>query len=646
MQKHRATHEIGNAICQNKFFICFGFLIFSLILCPPTLFAKEVTINASVDQNSISRDDSVTLKIIVRMEGGGQIEDPTFVAPDFTLINEYNGSSTESLFINGRFTVNHVWQINKILKPLKTGLLKISQITVRAAGQSYKAPDLSVDVLASGAGTPPPRNYGGAGMGLRGSAKRTHTPDVLIRAEVNKNSAFKGEQIIVSYYLFTRVRIFNMQTDRYPALKGFLREELEMPLLKQSGLQSERVILDGVAYERSLLFRYGAYPLEEGKLTIDSLNLKYNYYQRPGDAFDDEDPFMQFFQQMAPRTGTLRSEPLTIEAKPLPEAGRPSNFTGGVGDFSVTSLTNKTDARTNEALQLTVKVEGRGNVSAITEPKTQWPDSVEMYEAKSYSKTSTAGVGEKIFEFLLIPRKPGPLQLPAIEFSFFDPQKKEYYSRNAPGITLQVSGEALPPAQRPHSSTASESTQTVKSEDIEYLKTPIHSDIHFQGFPFWRWLYWGAILSFSIFMLVVFMDLLDRGKSKAQHLLYSRAKAHERSWNKLKDLAQSAQQSLSWNETLQAYELLCSLIFEALEKNFPIGVKAISRSELRNILVQEKNLDPQLWERFSRLLEFAETVRYATSVGAVTEAQARQELLRHTEEARALVKHLDSKGTP
>ena len=61
-----------------------------------------------------------------------------------------------------------------------------------------------------------------------------------MRAELSKDTLYKGEQLVVSYYLYTRARIFNISVDKYPILTGFLREDLNLPILSQR-LTPERI---------------------------------------------------------------------------------------------------------------------------------------------------------------------------------------------------------------------------------------------------------------------------------------------------------------------------------------------------------------------------------------------------------------------
>ena len=173
--------------------------------------------------------------------------------PGFELLNQYNAVQTESFYdeSTGRIGMHNSFEVNKVLKPLRTGTFKITNIQVRVDGQVYHAGDMTIQVGSGGGGTPPPPSYGSGGVGLRGASKRSTMPSVFARAEVDKSKAYKGEQIVVSYYIYQRVRAFNIEITKFPTLNGFLREELEMPYLARK-LDMEQVVFDGVAYVRAL----------------------------------------------------------------------------------------------------------------------------------------------------------------------------------------------------------------------------------------------------------------------------------------------------------------------------------------------------------------------------------------------------------
>lgn len=626
-----------NIILRHK--IGKSFLIFTLLLglAGPT-YAENVQFTAMVDRNQIGLDESVSLKFSVQGEGNVATNPPTYDAPDFQEVNSYDSSFVESTYdsSSGQIVMKTTQMLTKVLRPLHTGQLKISHISTVVNGKSKSVPDILVQVNPGGSGTPPPSHYGGSGLGLRGATKRTVPSNtVFIRAELDKDKIYKGEQVIVSYYFYRRVRVLNIQVDKFPVLNGFLREELEMPVM-QPRLEVEAVVLDGVPYQRSLLARYAAYPLQEGKLDIDTMNLKYTYYA--GSTDDGEDPFMQFFKQLTPREGLAKSDPISVNVLPIPADGRPASFSGGVGDFTVTSAADKTEVRANEAITLKVKIEGRGNLAAIGEPKAHWPPNVELYDSKGSAKASKAGVGEKDFEILLIPRVPGDIVLPAMEFSFFDPNKKTYVTRTtdpikvhvneaAPGSAIQgrsnlATGAALgTPPGSPQTSGADAGALTlrdIKPPSISFERTV-------DGMPIWRALYILVILGLGGFALWVASDFLKGYLGRHRETSAARARADEKSWKRLRADIREAK-SLPWKDVLGIYDRLCSNVLDAIDQNYNIGARSLPRVEIGRTLVQDKNLDKLKWEPINLLLEYNEMIRFAGAASASMENQARQAL--------------------
>jgi hypothetical protein len=125
-----------------------------------------------------------------------------------------------------------------------------------------------------------------------------------------------------------------------------------MPILSNRP-DFEAVNLGGIPFERALLARYAVYPIKEGKLKIDGFSVRVDYIPK-NEANDDlmEDPFFQFFSQVAPRTGTSKSDPITLEVAPLPEEGRSPRFTGGVGEFEVESQLDSGTIRANSPMTI------------------------------------------------------------------------------------------------------------------------------------------------------------------------------------------------------------------------------------------------------------------------------------------------------
>jgi hypothetical protein len=598
---------------------------------PGAFAAAEPSWQVSVDRTSLGQDESLSLKFSIRAEGALSIGEPQFEASGFDEVNQYSNVFVESYYENGRFGVRNNKSVTKVLRPSRQGTLEITGIRININGKFLEHPPIRIEVLAPGQGTPPPQRYGGGGMGLRGSAKRTPTVPFTIRAELDRSRAYKGQQVIVSYYLYRRARLFNIQVQKYPILDGFLREDLDLPILGQR-LQSESVVVDGVSYERSLLARYAAYPLKEGRLPIDSMTIKGNYYPGTGSDFDLDNPIQSFFQQMQPREWSHRSDRIDLEVLPLPTEGRPPSFTGGVGDFSIETAIDRNGVRANEALSITYKIEGTGNVAGITEPKVAWPAEVEVFESKSRMLPARAGVSTKVFEVIVIPRKPGPLTIPGAEFSYFSVKDRGYRTLKSAGHEVEVTpgggaaaGESggvaagSPQTARPDPGAA---TPVISAED---WKVRTWMGRRASG-PLW-WLILG-LLALSGAVLGVRALAGMRRKWKILRAVRGTDSKLERNreWETLQRFITRDSAQAPWNQVVQAYDSLSQRLLISIEEATKIPARALSRDDLSRRGLEETPGEEALWKRICLLLEYCEWVRFGASAGMVTEPEARSRL--------------------
>ena len=200
-----------------------------------------IQFRAEVDRNQVSMDESISLKLTIENDDGGSVRasEPEFDAPGFEVLNEYRSTRSMLTDYNGQMSTKTTTEITKVLRPEKAGTFRIGSLRVKVDGKVYTAPDVSVTVVAAGTNTPPPRDYGGGGVGLRGAGKHAAT-SVFVRAEVDKDKVYKGEQVVVSYYLYQRVKVFNIDINKYPTLNGFLREDLEMPVITRQLIRRAR----------------------------------------------------------------------------------------------------------------------------------------------------------------------------------------------------------------------------------------------------------------------------------------------------------------------------------------------------------------------------------------------------------------------
>ncbi len=278
-----------------------AFALLVLVTAPLTAWA-ETEFTATVDQSQVSQDESVVLKLTVSADHSFRSDRLVFSAPDFEEVNRYSQNSHSSQLINGQLSSTIAQTMSVVLRPLKQGSLKISNISVEVDGAHMTAQPLEIQVVAAGSGGAQSRVYGqgNQGGGLRSGRAGTGAP-VFMKAELNKSRVYKGEQVIVSYYLYSRTRILSVNPDRGPNFKDFIKDELEMPLYQNLRASCERVVFGGAPYERCLLLRYALYPLKTGKLSVDRLALKFQYYSQNFQDDDEDFSINSFFQRMAAR---------------------------------------------------------------------------------------------------------------------------------------------------------------------------------------------------------------------------------------------------------------------------------------------------------------------------------------------------------
>ena len=154
------------------------------------------------------------------------------------------------------------------------------------------------------------------------------------------------------------------------------------------------------------------FPQQSGNLTIDPARFDASIAK----ATQVSDPFEAFFNggsNYIEVKKTLMTPKLTVDVKPLP-GDKPADFSGGVGEFSISSSINSTNVKTNDAVTIKLVISGTGNLKLIGDPEVKFPDDFEVYDPKVDNKfrlTSAGLSGSKVIEYLAIPRNAGTFKI-------------------------------------------------------------------------------------------------------------------------------------------------------------------------------------------------------------------------------------------
>jgi hypothetical protein len=428
------------------------------------------------------------------------------------------------------------------------------------------------------------------------------------------------------------------------------------------------VVLDGVPYARSLLARYAAYPLQEGKVRIDSMGVNLMVADaEAGNPFGrfmgEDDPFGAggILSQMLNRgltqfrKATARSEPISVDVLPLPVEGKPNPFSGAVGKFQVVAAADRVELPRGDAFTITVKIEGNGNLASVEDPKVKFPEGFELYESKSRNKIGRSGVSERLIDYVIIPRKEGEHLISPFEFNFFNPETRQYETQATQPLTIRVlpgaGGEA--DSDRPRNSLPSGVTGASVSQTIAPLKdladiSQLEVRRSFEGAE-------GGVfavlrITFRMLAAVVFVFsaawiylavqvLRERARSagSARDAYLAKKRLQDsKGWDTLEKQAQQGLQGLAWKEVLEFYERLCGALYDLLDRRFELSSRALSRGELERELTELRGMDRNVWLRIATILEYAEAVRFALQAGVVTESEARKKMKDWVREGREI----------
>jgi hypothetical protein len=136
----------------------------------------------------------------------------------------------------------------------------------------------------------------------------------------------------------------------------------------------------------------------------------------------------------------LTTNPVQIQVQPLPD-GAPAEFNGAVGRFEMQAVLDRASAALGEPLTLQLTITGSGNFEQLAPPELPTPAGWRVYENRARQSTGVTGgllVGEKTFEWLIVPNETGTQTLPEISLTFFDPETLAYHSVSTLPVTLEI----------------------------------------------------------------------------------------------------------------------------------------------------------------------------------------------------------------
>jgi hypothetical protein len=350
--------------------------------------------------------------------------------PDLSEFAQYLGSGTSSSvqMINGRTSVSVTVQYR--FQAIREGIHQIPSFPVSAGGSTHRTEPLELTISAS---TPTP------GQGERATDSGISAEDLFLTAEATKTRVRDGEPFVVEYRIWTLVDVGSFSFTRVPEPQGFWVEDVT----PEGQPRIERITRNGRAYTTAVIRRVALVPTGTGTRTLEPVGVEVQVRVRRPDPFGDLFGGSPLFGSSVVPTSVL-SNPLRIVVAALPPS-RPEPFSGVVGRLALDASIDRESVATNEAVTLTVRASGEGNLRAVPVPELGLPADFEVFPPEISESVQPFGPGlsgEKTFEFVLIPRAPGARQIPAITMTYFDERAGAYRRASTDALALTVSGLA------------------------------------------------------------------------------------------------------------------------------------------------------------------------------------------------------------
>lgn len=566
-------------------------------------FGQDVEFSADT-KSPVKEGERFRLVYSVNAEGSG------FSPPKmegFRVLSGPNRSSQSSIqIINGKVTRSVNYEYYFILQAMDEGEFTIESATITVDGKEYKSNSLNIRVEKGNATT-------GRTAG-RSSTENKQLEGIdeefaFLRAEVSEPKPMLGEQVIVTYKLYYRVNITDYAISQSPSYPGCWSQDITDD--RQTPQQTEMV--NGKRYRVAEIYKEAIFPQKTGK--IETKPMEFQIVARvKNDSRRSRDPFESFFDDsfFGGRSvkRSLTSNPLTLDVKPLPQQGKPMSFNGAVGDFKVSSSIDKKKVLVNDAITLSVKVSGKGNVKLIDAPKVSFPPDFEVYDPEVSSNISTSSLsgvsGSKTIKYLLIPRVAGAFNIKPQDFSYYDMDAGKYKTINLPEYEITVDEGDQKASEGITIRSGSKQDIKYLGEDIRFIKTEFkkldkRGDYFFGSQKF----YMVIAIPVLVFIIILVIVFINR-KRKGNTLLQNERQATKIAKKRLK----SSKEFLKKGESANFYQALSEAIWGYIAYKFSIPRSELSVDTVRSKL-SDKNTDENIIDEFIEVLDACEYARFA-----------------------------------
>ena len=389
--------------------ISFTISLFILVFMAVPLSWAKISVSLKLDRSETQLVDSVELIVSV---GGSRDSDST---PDIRGFENFDvrsgGTSSRIEFINGKISsgVDYTY----FIQPKKIGTFRIGPARVLINGKTYTSNTAKLRVVKPA------------------ESKGADPSPIFLTAELSDDTVYVEEQTIYILKLYLRRNVRNINLN-LPETENLIFKQISKPTEYRSTRSGQNFQVIEV--------RYAVVPSKAGSYAVDPAKMSMTVLQssRSSNRGFMNDPFSSF---TSGRPLSVTSKSLQLMVRPLPQKGKPPDFSGLVGKFKMWSKLEPVSLKTGESATLTVSVSGQGNVNRIPDLKMPELSHIKIYADKPVlesTQDSNGTKGSKTMKWALVPEKDGRLEVPPVAVSFFDTEHHRYKTLKSAKYTLSV----------------------------------------------------------------------------------------------------------------------------------------------------------------------------------------------------------------
>lgn len=533
------------------------------------------------------------------INGVSNFKSPAFT--NFMIISGPN-QSTNMQIINGVASSSITYSY--YLQPKSIGKFLVGRASVDYHGQTFRTKPLSITVVK---GVPKSNRQANRTQSPSKISRKDIAQNLLIRATADRTRIYLGQQVIVTYKLYTRLNIASqMSVSKLPSYQGFWAEVINV----SNNVSFTTEMYKGKQFRVGILKIVALFPSQTGMLSVTPFEINVPVQVRirrrgNNNIFNNffNNPFFSNYRTI---NYDAKSNTIKIKVLPLPSVNVPKSFKGAVGNYSMSATLNKNRTTTNNPVDLKIVLSGTGNIALLSKPEVNLPPSFDRYEPKTVDKIKRNGTisGKKIIDYLIVPRAAGKKIIPPVKFSYFNPQTKSYVSLHSNSFMLNVTqGKNIAGG---NSSVVTKENVKLLGNNIRYIKTSNfdfekRGDIVLFQPPFWIAMVFPLILLGG---LITWKKRNDKLSGNLQLLHYQRAeKVAKNRFKTAKILMESKNQKVFYSEISLA-------LFGYLEDKLRIPKSEISLDRAVGEL-QKRNVSEELVSNLKENAEKCEYFRFA-----------------------------------